>query len=33
MYDIDDNSYMGEFNTGTTDQEYKLVESGNFLSW
>ena len=30
MYDVDDNSYMGEFSTGTTDQEYKLVESGNF---
>ena len=30
MYDVDDNSYMGEFSTGTTDQEYKLVESGTF---
>jgi hypothetical protein len=30
MYDVDDNSYMGEFSTSTTDQEYKLVESGNF---
>ena len=30
MYDVDDNSYMGEFSTGTTDQEYKLAESGTF---
>ena len=30
MYDVDDNSYMGEFSTGTTDEDYKLAESGNF---
>jgi len=30
MYDVDDNSYMGEFSTSTTDQEYKLAESGTF---
>ncbi len=30
MYDVDDNSYAGQFDVGTTGQDYKLVESGNF---
>ena len=30
MYDVDDNSYAGEFDVGTTGEDYKLVESGNF---
>ena len=30
MYDVDDNSYAGEFNTGTTGEDYKLAESGSF---
>ena len=30
MYDVDDNSYAGEFDTGTTGEDYKLAESGNF---
>ena len=30
MYDVDDNSYAGEFSTDTTGEDYKLVESGNF---
>ena len=30
MYDVDDNSYMGEFSTGTTGEDYKLAESGTF---
>ena len=30
MYDVDDNSYAGEFSTDTTGEEYKLVESGSF---
>ena len=30
MYDVDDNSYMGEFSTGTTGEDFKLAESGNF---
>ena len=30
MYDVDDNSYAGEFETGTTGDDYKLAESGSF---
>ncbi|BAQ92269.1 portal protein [uncultured Mediterranean phage uvMED] len=30
MYDVDDNSYTGEFETGTTGEEFKLAESGSF---
>ena len=30
MYDVDDNSYAGEFETGTTGEDFKLAESGNF---
>ena len=30
MYDIDDGSYAGEFDTGTTGEDYKLAESGSF---
>ena len=30
MYDVDDNSYAGEFETGTTGEDYKLAESGSF---
>jgi len=30
MYDIDDSSYAGEFDTGTTGEDYKLAESGSF---
>ena len=30
MYDVDDNSYSGEFDTGTTGEDFKLVESGDF---
>ena len=30
MFDVDDNSYMGEFSTGTTGEDYKLAESGSF---
>ena len=30
MYDVDDNSYAGEFETGTTGEEFKLAESGSF---
>ena len=30
MYDVDDNSYMGEFSTGTTGEDFKLAESGTF---
>ena len=30
MYDIDDGSYAGEFETGTTGEDYKLAESGSF---
>jgi len=30
MYDVDDNSYAGEFDTGTTGEDYKLAESGSF---
>ncbi|BCV05786.1 MAG: DNA-binding protein [Caudoviricetes sp.] len=30
MYDVDDNSYAGEFDVGTTGEDYKLVESGKF---
>ena len=30
MYDVDDNSYAGEFDTGTTGKDYKLAESGSF---
>jgi len=30
MYDVDDNSYAGEFETGTTGEDFKLAESGSF---
>ena len=30
MYDVDDNSYAGQFDVGTTGEDYELVESGNF---
>ena len=30
MYDVDDNSYAGEFETGSTGEEFKLAESGSF---
>ena len=30
MYDVSDNSSVGEFEVATTDKDYKQVESGNF---
>ena len=30
MYDLNDNSYAGEFDATTVDEDFKLVESGDF---